>query len=99
MKSKSSTATRDDAAITQADIDAGRLVLHKRASSGQVVSAKQRVTMYVDADIVTHFKALAGERGYQTLLNDALRQAIKAENLEAVVRKTIRDELRRRALA
>lgn len=42
-----------------------------------------------------HFKAKAGERGYQTLINEALKQAIQAESLEVLVRKTIREELRR----
>ena len=42
-----------------------------------------------------HFKSRAGERGYQTLINEALKQAIQAETIEGVVRKTIREELRR----
>ena len=45
--------------------------------------------------MVEHFKAKAGDRGYQTLINEALKQAIQAETIETVVRKTIREELRR----
>ncbi len=45
--------------------------------------------------MVEHFKAKAGDRGYQTLINEALKQAMQAETIETVVRKTIREELRR----
>ncbi|MCR4299589.1 MAG: hypothetical protein NUV75_12735 [Gallionella sp.] len=34
---------------------------------------------------------------YQTLINETLKQAVQAENLEAVVRKTIREEMRKAA--
>ena len=43
--------------------------------------------------IVEHFKALAGERGYQTLINDTLRCADAGERLEADLRTIIRGEL------
>jgi uncharacterized protein (DUF4415 family) len=81
--------------LRRADIAAGKLVLRKRASSGAVLPNKQRVNIFLDGVVVEHFKAKAGERGYQTLINEALKQAIKAESLELVVRKTIREELRR----
>ena len=45
--------------------------------------------------VIEHFKTKAGDRGYQTLINEALKQAIQAEAIETVVRKTIREELRR----
>ncbi|MFZ4538105.1 hypothetical protein [Propionivibrio sp.] len=32
-----------------------------------------------DAPIVEHFKALAGDRDYQTLINDTLRRVIREE--------------------
>jgi hypothetical protein len=44
---------------------------------------------------VQYFKAKAGERGYQTLINETLKQSIQTESLEGVIRKTIRDELRK----
>jgi uncharacterized protein (DUF4415 family) len=81
--------------LRRADIAAGKLVLRKRASSGAILPNKQRVNIFLDGVVVEHFKAKAGERGYQTLINEALKQAIKAESLELVVRKTIREELRR----
>jgi hypothetical protein len=51
--------------------------------------------MFLDSAVIQHFKAKAGDRGYQTLINEALRQAIQTETIENVVRKTIREELRR----
>ncbi|NBC49765.1 MAG: hypothetical protein GVY22_17675 [Gammaproteobacteria bacterium] len=48
----------------------------------------------LDRPIVEHFKALAGERGYQTLINDTLRRMIESEHLEADLRRIIREEIR-----
>ena len=58
---------------------------------------KQRVNIFLDGSVIEHFKQKAGKRGYQTLINDALRHAIAAKSLKAVVRKTIREELRKAA--
>ncbi len=43
---------------------------------------KNRVTIYLDADIVSMFKKTAENEkiGYQTLINDALRQLVDADN-------------------
>lgn len=67
----------------------------KRAASGAVLPDKQRVNIFPDGAVIEHFQAKAGDRGYQTLINEALKQAIRAERLGQVVRKTIREELRR----
>ena len=42
---------------------------------------KSRITIFIDADIIEHFKRLAEEsdKGYQTLINQTLREAISAE--------------------
>jgi hypothetical protein len=47
----------------------------------------------LDAPIVEHFKAVAGERGYQTIINDTLRRVIETGMLEADLRRIIREEL------
>ncbi len=57
-----------------------------------IPSGKVRVNMYLDADIVAFFKAKAGGRGYQTLINETLRQSIAGENLETLLRRVIREE-------
>ena len=92
---KTSPEAREDAPLRKADIAAGKLVLRKRGTAGAVLPNKQRVNIFLDGAVVEHFKAKAGDRGYQTLINEALKQAIQAESLEGVVRKTIREELRR----
>jgi hypothetical protein len=56
--------------------------------------SKQRINIMLDRPIVEHFKALAGERGYQTLINDTLRRMIESEHLEADLRRIIREEIR-----
>ncbi len=60
---------------------------------------KVRITIRLDADIINHFKAKvnnAGGGNYQTLINEALREHIRAHNesLEVTLRKIIRDELK-----
>lgn len=92
---KTSAEAAEDAPLRKADIASGKLVLRKRSAAGAVLPNKQRVNIFLDGAVVDHFKAKAGDRGYQTLINEALKQAIQAESLEGVVRKTIREELRR----
>ncbi len=55
---------------------------------------KQRVSIMLDGAIVAFFKAKAGERGYQTLINHALRQVMTGEQMESTLRRVIREELR-----
>ena len=96
MSKKSTSTTFDeDAPMKQSDIKSGQLVLRKRGATGAILPNKQRVNIYLDSAIVEHFKSKAGERGYQTLINDALRQALQAESIETTIKKTIRAELRR----
>jgi len=92
---KTSADARDDAPVRRTDIADGKLVLRKRGASGAVLPNKQRVNIFLDGVVIEHFKSKAGERGYQTLINEALKQAIQAESLEGIVRRTIREELRR----
>lgn len=104
MKSTSSIkmpATSDDAPkLTQADFDRARLrVAGKDVSRAEWQSSvrgrvsKQRINIMLDAPIVEHFKAVAGERGYQTIINDTLRRVIETGMLEADLRRIIREEL------
>ena len=92
---KTSADLQRDKPLRRAAIAAAKLVLRKRSMSGAVLPNKQRVNIFLDCAVIDHFKSKAGERGYQTLINEALKQAIQAESIERVVRKTIREELRR----
>ncbi len=52
----------------------------------------RRVTILLDTGLVEYFKAQAGERGYQTLINETLRQAAERDDLEERLRRIIREE-------
>lgn len=104
MKPTSSTAmpdTSDDAPrLTQADFDRAKFKIAGQEASKpewqaavRAKTGKQRINIMLDAPIIEHFKALAGERGYQTLINDTLRRAVAGERLEADLRAIIREEL------
>jgi uncharacterized protein (DUF4415 family) len=61
--------------------------------AGKVVPrGKKRLTMYLDTPVIEYFKAQAGERGYQTLINEALKRAVERETLEATLRRVLREE-------
>ena len=94
MNKKSTSNIPDDAPIRAKDIAAGKLAVRKRSASGAVLSTKQRVNIYLDSAIVEHFKAEAGERGYQTLINEALKNSIQAKTIEKTIRNVIRQELK-----
>lgn len=61
---------------------------------------KTRITIRLDEDLVEHFlkeaDASGGAKGYQTLINEALRQHVegKAPRLADTLRKIVREELR-----
>jgi len=53
---------------------------------------KSRITILIDADIIEHFKKLSEEsgKGYQTLINQTLRNSI---DLEKTILSEVKDEL------
>lgn len=74
----------------------------KNAKRGPVVSrkGKTRITIFLDDDVIEKFRERAEEQGYgyQTMINEALRQflALDAKPLdEGLLRKVIREELGR----
>ena len=70
----------------------------KRASlrvGGKPISkGKVRITILLDAEVIGYFKSQAGGRGYQTLINEALKASIRDRDLESAIRRIIREELR-----
>lgn len=88
----------EDTPITQADIDAGKLVRRQR-KAGRVVQPKKRVTLYLDAAVVERFKQMAGERGYQTLINETLKASTQHADIAEILRQVIREELAGRKAA
>jgi len=79
--------------LTQADFD--RAILRNGLNP---IEKKQRITIMLDTGVIGYFKSKAGKRGYQTLINEALKSVIdsstsEANKLERTLRKVIREEL------
>jgi uncharacterized protein (DUF4415 family) len=64
-----------------------------RVGGKPIKKGKVRVNMFPDAEVVAYYRALAGGRGYQTLINEALRNNMRANDLETALRRIIREEL------
>jgi uncharacterized protein (DUF4415 family) len=71
------------------------------AKRGAVIGAsnKTRITMYLDTDVLDVFRDMAARegKGYQTLINEALRKSIRAEGEPLTVeslRRVIREEMK-----
>ena len=94
-------AISDDAAtLTQAHLGRAKFRVNNKAATRaewqdalRARVGKQRISIMLDMPIIEHFKATAGERGYQTLINDALRRAVKGEHLATKLRAIVREEL------
>jgi len=61
---------------------------------------KTRITIRLDDEVLAWFRKVVTESGsgnYQTLINNALREYIsqKEEPLEKVIRRVVREELKR----
>ena len=94
MRKKSTSKNPEGTPVRAKDIAAGKLALRKRRATGAVLPGKQRVNIYLDSAVVEYFKAEAGERGYQTLINEALKNAIQAKTIEKTIRHVIQQELK-----
>jgi uncharacterized protein (DUF4415 family) len=89
MNIKSSSKISNDApVVTQADINRARFRVNL-----QDAPRKQRVNIMLDTGVIAFFKTKAGERGYQTLINETLKQAIHQEEIETLLRRIVREEL------
>jgi hypothetical protein len=51
--------------------------------------------MFLDSAVVQHLKAKAGDRGLSDPRQRALKPGVQTKTIERVVRKAIREELRR----
>ena len=71
-----------------------------KAKRGAVVptTGKTRITLYLDNEVLDHFRAVSEKtgRGYQTLINEALKAQIGLTEqplTPEVVRRIVREEL------
>lgn len=69
--------------LTQADFDRATFKIQGQTVDKATWQAhlkkatqKQRISINLDRDVLEYFKAQAGERGYQTLINHTLRQVM-----------------------
>jgi len=67
---------------------------------GPVVSGKTRITIFIDDEVLKEFRERSDAlgRGYQTLMNEALREHLdrSARPVDAkTLRRILREELRR----
>ena len=72
----------------------------KRGGIVPPAAGKTRITIRLDDEILAWFRETVNEAGggsYQTLINDALRNYMqgKKEPLEKVLRRVVREELKR----
>ena len=92
MSNFSSSPTSDDhdeyPNVTQSDMDRATFRVGLKPAP-----RKQRITILLDTGLIEYFKAKTGERGYQTLINDTLREARDREDLEETLRRVLREEL------
>lgn len=68
----------------------------KRGAVEPTPPGKTRITIRIDNEILDWFRGKVNEQGggnYQTLMNQALREFIDREALEATLRRVLREEL------
>jgi len=58
-----------------------------------LLSGKTRITIMLDDAVLQAYKARAGGRGYQTLINEALRRGLEVDAVKEALRQVIREEL------
>jgi hypothetical protein len=57
------------------------------------VGKKLKINITLDPAVVAWYKDKAGGRGYQTLMNATLREAMRGSEITETIRKVIREEL------
>ena len=75
--------------ITQDQVARAQL----RIGGKLIPKGKVRINIFLDANVVAYFKTQAGGKGYQTLINETLKESIRTHDLEHIIRRVIREEL------
>ncbi|MEW6186266.1 MAG: BrnA antitoxin family protein [Thermodesulfobacteriota bacterium] len=89
MNKKSSLKTSDEIPkVTKADIARAKFRIDL-----EEVPRKKRINIMLDSGVLEFFKQKASGRGYQTLINEALKRAINQEDMERIIRRVVREEL------
>ncbi len=56
-----------------------------RIGGKPVVKGKVRVNIYLDNEVIEYFRARAGGRGYQTLINETLKNSMRQNLTEEML--------------
>lgn len=78
--------------VTQKDIDRSIFRIGLKPAP-----KKRRVSIMLDSGVIEWFKRKAGIRGYQTLINNALKGIMEQDSLENLIRRIVQEELKVRA--
>lgn len=88
--------------ITDADLARGTWMINgqpttevKARTAASAKLKKQKINITLDPDVLAWYREQAGGRGYQTLINATLREAMRGIQLAETVRAVVREELRR----
>jgi hypothetical protein len=63
-------------------------VAGKRVPKGKVI-----VPLFLDEEVIAHYRKIAGKTDYLILINEVLKSHIQEEDLEGLLRRVIREEL------
>ncbi len=87
--------------VTDADLERGTWYVDGEIATKEEALAavrsrlkKQKINLALDSDVLGWYRAQAGGRGYQTLINATLRDAMTTHTLEDALRRVVREELR-----
>ncbi|MFN8455008.1 MAG: BrnA antitoxin family protein [Anaerolineae bacterium] len=64
-----------------------------RVGGKPISKSKLRINIYLDTEVIEYFKARAGGRSYQTLINETLKESMQVNRMEEILRRVIREEL------
>lgn len=67
---------------------------HRKRLANSVGEKKSRITIYFDSDVIETFKQRAESEGvgYQTLMNRALRQAVKSD-ISSAEQESVKEDI------
>jgi uncharacterized protein (DUF4415 family) len=103
MEKQSSADTDDAPALTGQELHrpegqwriGGKVVSAEegKAAFRKAWKRKIRTNIHLDSDVIAHYKSLAGTRGYQTLINAALRREMEGATSKIEMMRAIKAEL------
>ncbi len=89
--------------FTQADIDRATFKVkgqtvdksqwQQAVQAKQKLTKKKRISIALDPDVLQFFQQQAGDKGYQTLINQTLRESMIHNHFKEDLRQVVREEL------